>query len=105
MTDGAGLYMRMYDIIYKKRNGGELTAEEINFFINGCTDGTILDYQTSALLMAICIKGMTERETVLLTESMAHSGEMVDLSCFGSLSVDKHSTGGVGEIFKSAYGM
>ena len=89
--------MRMYDIIEKKRNGGELTDEEIRFFINGFTDGTIPDYQASALMMAIWFKGMTERETVTLTEAMEKSGDTVDLSRYGTLSADKHSTGGVGD--------
>lgn len=89
--------MRMYDIIEKKRNGGELTDEEIRFFINGFTDGTIPDYQASALMMAVWFKGMTERETVTLTEAMEKSGDTVDLSRYGTLSADKHSTGGVGD--------
>ncbi len=89
--------MRMYDIIHKKRHGGELTAEEIRFFVTGYTTGDIPDYQASALTMAICFQGMTERETALLTEEMAKSGDTVDLSRFGTLSVDKHSTGGVGD--------
>ncbi len=89
--------MRMYDLIDKKRSRIELTAEEIEFFVSGVTDGTIPDYQTSALLMAICFVGMTDRETHLLTDAMARSGDMLDLSRFGALSVDKHSTGGVGD--------
>jgi len=87
----------MYDIIEKKRNGGELSDEEIRFFIKGFTDGSIPDYQASALMMAVYFKGMTERETVTLTEAMEKSGDTVDLSRFGSLSADKHSTGGVGD--------
>lgn len=89
--------MRMYDIIEKKRNGGELSDDEIRFFIEGFTDGSIPDYQASALTMAIWFNGMTERETVTLTEAMEKSGDTVDLSCFGNLSADKHSTGGVGD--------
>ena len=89
--------VRMYDIIKKKRDGSELTTEEINFFISGYVDGSIPDYQASALCMAIYFRGMTERETVALTDCMAHSGDTVDLSCFGELSADKHSTGGVGD--------
>lgn len=89
--------MRMYDIIEKKRNGRELTDEEIKFFIKGYTDGSIPDYQASAFCMAVYFKGMTENETVLLTEAMANSGDTVDLSMFGTLSADKHSTGGVGD--------
>ncbi len=67
--------MRMYDIIQKKRDGGELTAAEIEFFISGYTRGDIPDYQASALMMAIYFRGMSDRETVMLTESMARSGE------------------------------
>lgn len=89
--------MRMYDIIENKRDGKELTGEEINFFIKGYTDGTIPDYQASALCMAIYFNGMTEKETVTLTNAMANSGDTVDLSMFGTYSVDKHSTGGVGD--------
>lgn len=89
--------MRMYDIIEKKRNGNELSKEEIEFFIKGYTNGSIPDYQASAFCMAVYFKGMTENETVLLTEAMANSGDTVDLSMFGTLSADKHSTGGVGD--------
>lgn len=89
--------MRIYDIIHKKRDGNELSEEEIAFWVNGYTKGQIPDYQISALLMAIYFRGMTDRETVYLTESMANSGDVVDLSRFGNLSVDKHSTGGVGD--------
>lgn len=89
--------MRMYDIIENKRNGKELTQEEIEFFIKGYTNGSIPDYQASAFCMAVYFKGMTENETVLLTEAMANSGDTVDLSMFGTLSADKHSTGGVGD--------
>lgn len=89
--------MRVYDIIKKKRDGGELTTSEINFFIKGYVDGTIPDYQASALCMAIFYMGMTERETADLTTAMAESGDTVDLSRFGKSTVDKHSTGGVGD--------
>lgn len=89
--------MRMYDIITKKKRGGELTEEEIRFFITGFTRGEIPDYQVSSLLMAICFVGMTDKETYLMTDAMMHSGDTLDLSRFGELSVDKHSTGGVGD--------
>lgn len=89
--------MRMYDIIKKKRDGGELSTAEIEFFIKGYVDGSIPDYQASALCMAIFYSGMTEKETADLTLSMAHSGDTVDLSPFGNMTADKHSTGGVGD--------
>ena len=89
--------MRMYDIIKKKRDGGALSKEEIDFFIKGYVDGSIPDYQASAFCMAVFYSGMTEEETASLTLSMAHSGDTVDLSRFGTLSADKHSTGGVGD--------
>ncbi len=89
--------MRIYDIIKKKRDGFALSKEEIEYFINGYVDGSIYDYQASALCMAIFFQGMDERETADLTLAMAHSGDTVDLSRFGDLTVDKHSTGGVGD--------
>lgn len=89
--------MRMYDIILKKRNGEALSDEEIAFFVKGYTDGTIPDYQASALLMAIYFQGMTEHETAALTMEMAHSGDMLDLSAIKGKKADKHSTGGVGD--------
>lgn len=89
--------MRMYDIIEKKRDGFALSDEEIKFFIDGYTKGEIPDYQASALCMAVFFRGMNEDETVTLTKCMAQSGDMLDLSRFGSLTADKHSTGGVGD--------
>ena len=85
------------DIIIKKRAGQALTAEEIQFFVTSATDGTLRDYQVSAMLMAIAIRGMDDRETRDLTMAMAHSGETLDLSAISGAKVDKHSTGGVGD--------
>jgi pyrimidine-nucleoside phosphorylase len=87
----------MVDIIEKKRDGHALTTEEINFFINGYTEGKIPDYQASALAMAILFRDMTDREIVDLTMAMVHSGEVLDLSSIQGIKVDKHSTGGVGD--------
>lgn len=89
--------MRMYDIIYKKRLGGALSREEIEFAINGFVLGSVPDYQMSALAMAICLCGMNGDESFYLTDAMMRSGDVVNLDRFGSLSVDKHSTGGVGD--------
>jgi pyrimidine-nucleoside phosphorylase len=87
----------MYDIIEKKRDGNELSYDEIDFFINGYDSGNIPDYQAAALLMAIFLRGMNPRETADLTEIMANSGDRIDLSPIKGVKVDKHSTGGVGD--------
>jgi pyrimidine-nucleoside phosphorylase len=87
----------MYDIIAKKRDGGVLTDEEIQFFITGYVNGEIPDYQASALCMAIFLRGMNAHETAQLTLCMAKSGDTVDLSSIDGIKVDKHSTGGVGD--------
>lgn len=89
--------MRMYDIILKKREGEELSTEEIDYFVREYTKGTIPDYQASALLMAIFLKKMSRRETVDLTKAMMNSGDILDLSQIEGVVVDKHSTGGVGD--------
>lgn len=89
--------MRMLDVLEHKRCKKELTDAEISFFVHGFTSGQIPDYQASALLMAICLNGMTEQETANLTDCMAHSGDMLDLSDLGETTADKHSTGGVGD--------
>lgn len=88
--------MKMTDLIDKKKNGGILTKEEIDFFIDGYVKGDIPDYQASALLMAIWFRGMTEEETFALTTAMKYSGDVLDLSVFGK-TIDKHSTGGIGD--------
>lgn len=89
--------MRVYDLIQKKKNGEELTPAELEFLVQGYTNGAIPDYQMSAFAMAVYFQSMTAAETAALTDAMARSGDTVDLSCFGDLSVDKHSTGGVGD--------
>ena len=89
--------MRMYDLIAKKKSGVELTTEEIDYMIDGFTNGSIPDYQMSAMTMAICFQGMSKRETVDLTLAMRDSGDVLDLSGISGVKVDKHSTGGVGD--------
>lgn len=89
--------MRMYDLIMKKRNGKELSEEEIESMIHEYVAGNIPEYQMSAMLMAIYFKGMSDHETAVLTNAVAHSGEMIDLSEIDGIKVDKHSTGGVGD--------
>lgn len=89
--------MRMYDLIEKKRNGQELSEAEMTFMIDGYVKGEIPDYQMSAMLMAIYFQGMTDNETLIMTNLVAQSGDMVDLSKIQGIKVDKHSTGGVGD--------
>ena len=89
--------MRAVDIIIKKRNGNILGKDEIRFIINGLVRGEVPDYQLSALLMAIFFKGMTKKETSILTQVMKDSGDVIDLSGLEGVKIDKHSTGGVGD--------
>ena len=96
--------MRFVDIIEKKKNKEELTDEEIKFWIDGVTDESIPDYQTSALLMAIVLNGMTDHETAKLAECMMKSGDVIDLSDINGIKADKHSTGGVGDKTSLALG-
>ncbi|WP_140921218.1 pyrimidine-nucleoside phosphorylase [Limnobaculum xujianqingii] len=89
--------MRIVDLIAKKRDGKELSAQEIEFFVKGYTDGSIPDYQASAMMMAIYFQDMTDRECADLTMAMVNSGDTIDLSAIDGIKVDKHSTGGVGD--------
>lgn len=89
--------MRTVDLIIKKRDGLELTREEIEFFVQGFTDGSVADYQAAAWAMAVLLNGMSDRETTDLTLAMAHSGDVLDLSGVVDIALDKHSTGGVGD--------
>ncbi len=89
--------MNLYEILLKKRDGKELEREELSFFIRGCVDGSIPDYQISAMLMAVYFQGMTPRETAIFTQEMAMSGEQLEWGFLPVATVDKHSTGGVGD--------
>ena len=89
--------MLMSELILKKRNGGKMTPEEIQFIVEGYTDGSIPDYQMSAFLMAVYFRGMDSEETLHLTMEMVRSGDVLDLSGLGGVTADKHSTGGVGD--------
>ena len=89
--------MHMYDVISKKKSGEGLSDSEIRFFVEGFTKGEIPDYQAAALLMAVCLRGMDEHETAVLTDAMLRSGDVADLSSIPGVKVDKHSTGGVGD--------
>lgn len=89
--------MRMYDLIEKKKCGKALSKEELSWFVQGCVDGKIPDYQITAFLMAVYFQGMEDRELADFTLAMAHSGEMADLSGIDGFKADKHSTGGVGD--------
>ena len=87
----------MYEIIDKKKKRGELTKEETGFFVRGVTDNSLPDYQIAALLMAVCLNGMTAAETFYLTDAISKSGAVTDLSGIGGVCADKHSTGGVSD--------
>lgn len=89
--------MRAVDILLKKRRGAELSDDEIDYLVSGYVSGEVPDYQMSAFLTSVCFRSMTERETDAMCRAMRDSGDVLDLSCFGELSCDKHSTGGVGD--------
>jgi pyrimidine-nucleoside phosphorylase len=89
--------IRAIDVIRKKRDGGELSRHEIDSLVNAYTAGDIPDYQVSAWLMAVVLRGMTRPETAALTDAMLHSGDVLDFSAISARKVDKHSTGGVGD--------
>ena len=89
--------MNAPDIIRKKQSHVELSDDEIAFLVNGYVSGEVPDYQMSAFLMAVWYSGMTDKEIYTLTDVMMHSGDVIDLSAFGAKTVDKHSTGGVGD--------
>ena len=89
--------MNTVDIIIKKRDGRELSEDEIRYIVDGYTSGAIPDYQMSAFLMAVYFRGMNDEETICLTKTMRDSGEVMDLSGIAGIKVDKHSTGGVGD--------
>ena len=89
--------MKAYDIISKKKNGQTLSEDEIKYMVDGFTNGEIPDYQMSAFLMAVCLKGMNDEETFQLTMAMRDSGDILDLGEIEGIKVDKHSTGGVGD--------
>jgi pyrimidine-nucleoside phosphorylase/thymidine phosphorylase len=97
MSQPAASPFRAIDLIRKKRDGGALSKAEIGYFVDGCTDGSIPDYQMSAWLMAVVLRGMNREETASLTDAMLHSGEVLDLSFLPARKADKHSTGGVGD--------